>query len=131
MVIEEDFNNKNQLNKILKKVDTIQGKAIIDPQNKTINAKFSATMTGDYMLNDGFTPKQLEQLGLVMDAKIEPIKKDIKDIKDRLTNVENRLENVENRLDAVEKDIKVIKNCPTIERDMKRWGKNSSFYFFL
>ena len=119
MVIEEDFNNKNQLNKILKKVDTIQGKAIIDPQNKTINAKFSATMTGDYMLNDGFTPKQLEQLGLVMDAKIEPIKKDIKDIKDRLTNVENRLENVENRLDAVEKDIKVIKNCPTIQKELK------------
>ena len=112
MVIEEEFNNKNQLNKILKKVDTIQGKAIIDPQNKTINAKFSATMTGDYMPNDGFTPKQLEQLGLVMDAKIEPIKKDIKDIKDRLTNVENRL-------DAVEKDIKAIKNCPTIQKELE------------
>ena len=112
MVIEEEFNNKNQLNKILKKVDTIQGKAIIDPQNKTINAKFSATMTGDYMANDGFTPKQLEQLGLVIDAKIEPIKKDIKDIKDRLTNVENRL-------DAVEKDIKVIKNCPTIQKELE------------
>ena len=112
MVIEEEFNNKNQLNKILKKVDTIQGKAIIDPQNKIINAKFSATMTGDYMPNDGFTPKQLEQLGLVIDAKIEPIKKDIKDIKDRLTNVENRL-------DAVEKDIKAIKNCPTIQKELE------------
>ena len=30
MIVEEDFNNKNQLNKILKKVDSIQGKAIID-----------------------------------------------------------------------------------------------------
>ena len=30
MIVEEEFNNKNQLNKILKKVDTIQGKAIID-----------------------------------------------------------------------------------------------------
>ena len=64
------------------------------------------------MPNDGFTPKQLEQLGLVMDAKIEPIKKDIKDIKDRLTNVENRL-------DAVEKDIKAIKNCPTIQKELE------------
>ena len=109
MARKEVFNNKNQLNKILKKVDTIQGKAIIDPQNKTINAKFSATMTGDYMANDGFTPKQLEQLGLVMDAKIEPIKKDIKD----------RLTNVENRLDAVEKDIKSIKNCPTIQKELE------------
>ena len=113
MARKEVFNNKNQLvNKILKYVDTIQGEAIIDPQNKTINAKFSATMTGDYMPNDGFTPKQLEQLGLVMDAKIEPIKKDIKDIKDRLTNVENHL-------DAVEEDIKAIKNCPTIQKELE------------
>ena len=36
MIVEEEFNNKNQLNKILKKVNTIQGKAIIDTQNKTV-----------------------------------------------------------------------------------------------
>ena len=40
------------------------------------------------MANYGFTPKQLEQLGLL-----------IKPINDRLTNIENRLENVENRLE--------------------------------
>ena len=98
MIVEEDFNNKNQLNKILKKVDTIQGKAIIDTQNKTINAQFSATMTGDYMANDGFTPKQLEQLGLL-----------IKPINDRLTNIENRLE--------------AIENCPTIKKELKKDGE--------
>ena len=93
-MVEEDFNNKKQLNKILKKVDTIQGKAIIDTQNKTINAKFSATMTGDYMANDGFTPKQLEQLGLL----IKPIN---------------------DRLDVIEKDIKAIKECPTIKKELE------------
>ena len=71
-------------------MDTIQGKAIIDTQNKTINAKFSATMTGDYMPNDGFTQKQLEQLGLL-----------IKPINERLTNIENRL-------DVLEKDMKNV-----------------------
>ena len=101
MIVEEDFNNKNQLNKILKKVDTIQGKAIIDTKNKTINAKFNATMTGEYMPNDGFTQKQLEQLGLL-----------IKPINERLTNIENRLENVENRLTKIE-------NCPTIQKEIK------------
>ena len=98
MIVEEEFNNKNQLNKILKKVDTIQGKAIIDTQNKTINAKFSATMTGDYMANDGFTPKQLEQLGLVMDAKIKPVWEEIKKINERLDRIEN---------------------CPTIQKEIK------------
>ena len=115
MIVEEDFNNKNQLNKILKKVDTIQGKAIIDTQNKTINAKFSATMIGDYMPNDGFTPKQLEQLGLL----IKPINERLTNIENRLENVEQRLTNVENRLDTVEKDIKAIKNCPTIQKEIK------------
>ena len=62
-------------------------------------------MTGDYMPNDGFTQKQLEQLGLVMDAKIQPIN-------ERLTNIENRLENVENRLTKIE-------NCPTIQKEIK------------
>ena len=109
MVFEEDFNNKNQLNKILKKVDTIQGKANIDPKNKTINAKFSATMTGDYMANDGFTAKQLEQLGLL-----------IKQINDRLTNIENRLDVLEDDMKNVKDDIKAIKECPTIQKEIKK-----------
>ena len=94
MARKETFKSKNQLvNKILKYVDKIDGEAIIDEENKRISAKFNATITGGYMANDGFTPKQLEQLGLL-----------IKPINERLTSIENRLENVENRLDTVEKD---------------------------
>ena len=48
--------------------------------------------------------KQLEQLGLVIDNKIEPIKKDIKDIKERLY--------------VIEEDVKKIKNCPTIKKEL-------------
>ena len=110
MIIEEEFNNKNQLNKILKKVDTIQGKAIIDTNNKTINAKFSATMTGDYMANDGFTPKQLEQLGLVMDAKIKPIN--------------DRLDVIEQDIKVLKEDVKAIKECPTIQKELKKMMNN-------
>ena len=106
MVFEEDFNNKNQLNKILKKVDTIQGKAIIDTKNKTINAKFSATMTGDYMANDGFTPKQLEQLGLL-----------IKPINDRLDVIEQDIK-------VLKEDVKAIKECPTIQKELKKMMNN-------
>ena len=110
MARKETFKSKNQLvNKILKYVDKIDGEAIIDEENKTISAKFNGTIKGGYMANDGFTPKQLEQLGLVVelvvDAKIKPIREDIKEIKDRL--------------DVVEKDIKSIKNCPTIKKEIK------------
>ena len=116
MARKEVFNSKNLIvNKILKYVDKIQGEAIIDEENKTISAKFSATMTGGYMGKDGFTPKQLEQLGLLIkpiNDRLDVIEKDVNEIKERLTNVENRL-------DVVEKDIKVIKNCPTIQKEIK------------
>ena len=112
MARKETFKSKNQLvNKILKYVDKIQGEAIIDEENKTISAKFNATMTGGYMANDGFTPKQLEQLGLVMDAKIQPIN-------ERLTNIENRLDVIEEDVKTLKEDVQKIKNCPTIKKEL-------------
>ena len=123
MIVEEEFNNKNQLNKILKKVNTIQGKAIIDTQNKTISAKFNATMTGGYMPNDGFTQKQLEQLGqvveLVVDAKIKPINDRLDLIEQDIKVLKEDMVEVKTRLNVVEKDIKAIKNCPTIQKEIK------------
>ena len=119
MARKQTFNNKNQLSKILQDVDTIQGEAIIDEENKTISAKFNGTIKGGYMPNDGFTQKQLEQLGLVMDAKIQPVREDIKEIKDRLDVLEEDVSQIKDRLDVVEKDIKAIKNCPTIKKEIK------------
>ena len=109
MIVEEEFNNKNQLNKILKKVDTIKGKAIIDTKNKTISAKFNATMTGDYMPNDGFTAKQLEQLGLLIkpiNDRLDVIEQDIKVLKEDMVEVKTRL--------------KAIEECPTIKKELKK-----------
>ena len=113
---KEIFKSKNQLvNKILKYVDKIDGEAIIDEENKTISAKFNATMTGGYMANDGFTPKQLEQLGLLIkpiNDRLDLIEQDIKVLKEDMVEVKTRL-------NVVEKDIKAIKNCPTIQKEIK------------
>ena len=119
MATKQTFNNKNQLNKILQDVDTIQGEAIIDEKNKTISAKFDGTIKGGYMPNDGFTQKQLEQLGLVMDAKIQPINERLTNIENRLDVLEQDVSQIKDRLDTVEKDIKAIKNCPTIQKEIK------------
>ena len=64
------------------------------------------------MPNDGFTEKQLEQLGLLMDAKIQPVREDIKEIKERLDVLEEDMKNVK-------KDIELIKNFPTIQKEIK------------
>ena len=115
MARKQTFNSKNQLNKILQDVDTIQGKAIIDEKNKTISAKFSGTIKGGYTANDGFTPKQLEQLGLL----IKPINERLTSIENRLDNVEQRLTNVEERLTNVENRLTKIEKCPTIQKEIK------------
>ena len=108
MVRKEPFKSKNQLvNKILKYVDKIDGQAIIDEENKTISAKFNATMTGGYMANDGFTPKQLEQLGLL-----------IKPINERLTNIENRLDVIEEDVSDIKNRLTKIEKCPTIKKEL-------------
>lgn len=57
------------------------------------------------MSGQGFSSKQLEQPGLVMDSKIESICSDIKKIK--------------NCLDHLEQDVKAIKECPTIKKELK------------
>ena len=115
MARKQTFNNKNQLSKILQDVDTIQGEAIIDEKNKTISAKFNGTIKGGYMANDGFTQKQLEQLGLL----IKPINERLTSIENRLDNVEQRLTNVEERLTNVQNRLTKIENCPTIKKEIK------------
>ena len=53
------------------------------------------------MANDGVTPKQLQQLGLL-----------IKPINDRLDVIEQDIK-------VLKKDVKAIKECPTIQKEIK------------
>ena len=64
------------------------------------------------MPNDGFTPKQLEQLGLVIDAKIKPIN-------DRLDVIEQDIKVLKEDMVEVKKEIKAIKECPTIKKELE------------
>ena len=59
------------------------------------------------MANDGFTPKQLEQLGLL-----------IKPINERLTNIENRLDVIEEDVSDIKNRLTKIKKCPTIKKEL-------------
>ena len=59
------------------------------------------------MANDGFTPKQLEQLGLL-----------IKPINERLTNIENRLDVIEEDVSDIKNGLTKIEKCPTIKKEL-------------
>ena len=77
------------------------------------------------MSGQGFSPKQLEQLGLVMDSKIEQIRSDIKEIKNRLDHLEqdvtilkNDMNNMKQDVSQINQRLDKIESCPTIEKEI-------------
>ena len=111
MTTKKAIKNKNQLMKELKEIDQISGYVETDQNNKVKKFHLEARLKEHYMGGDGFSPKQLEQLGLVMDSKIEPIRSDIKEIKNRLDHLEQDVSQINQRLDKIE-------SCPTIQKEM-------------
>ena len=111
MTTKKAIKNKNQLMNELKEIDQISGYTETDQKNKMKKFYLEATLKEDYMSGQGFSPKQLEQLGLVMDSKIEPIRSDIKEIKNRLDHLEQDVSQINQRLDKIE-------SCPTIQKEM-------------
>ena len=95
----------------LKEIDQISGYVETNNKNKMKKFYLEATLKDDYISSQGFNPKQLEQLGLVMDSKIEPIHSDIKEIKNRLDHLEQDVSQINQRLDKIE-------SCPTIQKEM-------------
>lgn len=70
------------------------------------------TQIVDSALDKGFSPKQKQELDLVFEAKLKPVKKDLRKIKSDLKRVINhfdkRLINRDIRLEKVEKHIGIF-----------------------
>ena len=122
MTTKKAIKNKNQLMNELKEIDQISGYTETDQKNKMKKFYLEATLKEDYMSGQGFSPKQLEQLGLVMDSKIEPIRSDIKEIKNRLDHLEQDMANVKEDVSQINKRLDKIESCPTIQKEMiSKW----------
>ena len=82
--------------------------------------------------NQGFSDLQLQQLGQLIDVKLQPMNTRLDNIEVRLDKIEVRIDHVEVRLDHVEEQQKEIKsdikqinyrldrieNCPTIKKEL-------------
>ena len=122
MTTKKAIKNKNQLMNELKEIDQISGYVETNNKNKMKKFYLEATLKEDYMSGQGFSPKQLEQLGLVMDSKIEPIRSDIKEIKNRLDHLEQDMANVKEDVSQINKRLDKIESCPTIQKEMiSKW----------
>ena len=118
MTTKKAIKNKNQLMNELKEIDQISGYVETNNKNKMKKFYLEATLKEDYMSGQGFSPKQLEQLGLVMDSKIEPIRSDIKEIKNRLDHLEQDMTNVKQDVSQINQRLDKIESCPTIQKEM-------------
>ena len=111
MTSKKLIKNKNQLMNELKEIEQISGYVETDQNNKVKKFHLEATLKENYMSGQGFSPKQLEQLGLVMDSKIEPVNQ-------RLTNIENRLDHLEQDVSQINQRLDKIESCPTIQKEI-------------
>ena len=139
MTTKKTIKNKNQLMNELKEIDQISGYVETDQNNKVKKFHLEARLKEHYMGGQGFSPKQLEQLGLVMDSKIEPVNQRLSNIENRLDHLEEDVTALKNDMANVKDDVKTLKNdmdnvkqdvsqinkrldkiesCPTIQREM-------------
>ena len=109
----------------LKEINQISGYVETDQNNKVKKFHLEARLKEHYMGGQGFSPKQLEQLGLVMDSKIEPIRSDIKEIKNRLghfeqdvTILKDDMNNMKQDVSQINQRLDKIESCPTIQKEI-------------
>ena len=100
--------NKTDIKNKVDMLEDVEGDWEVDPKTNQMKVNFSGQMKEDGMGKGGLTAADKAWIA----GLIRPIQKDVSEIKERLTNVENRL-------DVVEKDIKAIKECPTIQKEIK------------
>ena len=60
----------------------------------------------------------IRELILNISGEVKEMKSEIKQINGQLDKIEDRLDKIEVRLDHVEEDIRQIKNCPTIKKEL-------------
>ena len=101
--------NKTDIKNKVDMLEDVEGDWEVDPKTNQMRVNFGGKMKEEGMGKGGLTAADKAWIA----GLIRPIQKDVSEIKERLTNVENRL-------DVVEKDIKAIKECPTIKKELKK-----------
>ena len=101
--------NKTDIKNKVDLLEDIDGDWEIDPKTNKMRVAFDGQIKDDGMGKSGLSAADRAWIA----GLIQPIQKDVSEIKERLTNVENRL-------DKLEKDVKAIKDCPTIKKEFKK-----------
>ena len=112
MISKEVLVTKNKINDKINSI--IDFHAIWEHNHETKVCKL--IIEGTYMekgkKQSGLTEADKEWIANLVVTTVKPIQEDITSLKEDMVEIKNRL-------DVVEKDIKAIKACPTIKKELK------------
>ena len=107
------ISTKKEAKETIDKFKSVSGEWEVDLETNEMTANFKGIRKGEGVPKSGLTAADKEWIADLVISTVKPIQEDISEIKNRLTNVENRL-------DVIEKDVKAIKECPTIQKELKK-----------
>ena len=106
MISKEILTTKNKIHDKMKSIIDFNAVWEYDSETK----RFKLIIEGIYMEKgmgpSGLTAADKEWIASLIQTAVKPINE--------------RLANIENRLDVIEKDVKAIKECPTIQKELKK-----------
>ena len=119
MISKEVLVTKNKINDKINSI--IDFHAIWEHNHETKVCRL--IIEGTYMekgkKQSGLTEADKEWIANLVVTTVKPIQEDITSLKEDVKALKEDMVEIKNRLDVVEKDIKLIKECPTIKKELK------------
>ena len=104
------ISTKKEAKETIDKFKSVNGEWEVDLETNEMTANFKGIRKGEGVSKSGLTSADKEWIA---DLVVTSIQTAVKPINERLANIENHL-------DVIEKDVKAIKECPTIQKELKK-----------
>ena len=111
------ISTKKEAKETIDRFKSVSGEWEVDLETNEMTANFKGIRKGEGVPKSGLTSADKEWIA---DLVVTSIQTAVKPIQEDISEIKNRLTNVENRLDVIEKDVKAIKECPTIKKELKK-----------
>ena len=111
------ISTKKEAKETIDMFKSINGEWEVNLETDEMTANFKGIRKGEGVPKSGLTSADKEWIA---DLVVTSIQTAVKPIQEDISEIKNRLTNVENRLEVIEKDVKAIKECPTIQKELKK-----------
>ena len=107
------INTKKEAKDKIDMLRSVDGDWEVDLKTNQMTLNLKGLRKGESVSKSGLTTADKEWIADLVVSTVKPIN-------ERLTNIENCLDIIEEDMKNVKKDIKAIKECPTIKKELKK-----------